>query len=246
MQSIKLLVLVSMLIGIFLHSEKSYSKESLVVAFSLLPPWKVINSGQFEGAYAELIRELAKKLNMQIEFNKCPLKRCLKMMEDGTADIIIGINDHSERKKYIQFINTPIKMSTAKVFYLKKGGRHTIQKYEDLKKLKVIGTKLGAKYFTQFDNDTELHKYPVTDNTQILLMLILDRIDAVAISEDQGEYLISMLRIRGEVEKAIYSHKDYSPRYIGISKKSHYFSKIDKIESAMNQISESGRLDEIM
>lgn len=233
MQVIKLIILAIVLVGIFIHSEKGYSKESLIVAFSELPPWKVINMGKFEGAYTEVLRELAKSLNMQIKFNICPLKRCLKMMEHGTADIIIGINDHSERKKYIQFIKTPIKMSTAKVFYLKKGSGHTIKKYEDLKKFKVIGTKRGARYFTQFDNDTELNKYPVTDNAQIFLMLVSDRVDAVAISEDQGEYLISMLRIRSEVEKVTYSHKDYSPRYIGVSKKSHHFSKIDKFESAV-------------
>ena len=246
MKSIRLIGSFFLIIGIFLNSEISYGKEKLVVAFSILEPWKMIYGKSYEGAYAELSREIAKGMGMEIQFKKCPLKRCLIMLKYGKVDMVVGIRDTVERKKYIHFLKTPYRMSSAKVFYLKKGMGQQVQKYEDLYKLRIIGTKLGAKYFSRFDHDLRLKTNLVKDNKQNFLMLNLGRVDAVVIAEDQGEFLISTLDLRNKVEKAPYFHKDDTPRYVGISKQSKYIKKLEKFEGVMSQISDSGKLEEII
>ncbi len=243
---IKLFIHLCLFIGLYLNAQKIFAKEPLIIAFSELPPWKIINEGKFEGAYAELAKELAKVMNMKIEFRECPLMRCLKMMELGKADIIIGVQNVGNRKEFIQSIKIPIRMSPSKVFYLVKGTEHSIKEYEDLKNIKFIGTQRGSKYFSRFDNDTFLKKYDVTHDAQIFSMLLFGRVDSVIINEDQGEYLISMLGIRDKVEKAFYEYNDDTFRYIGISKKSVHLDKLPEFESAMQNIVESGKWDEIM
>jgi len=224
----------------------SAAEGKLVIAFSQLAPWKSYENGQFKGAYAALGREIAKRLNMTASFELCSLKRCLSMMKVGYADIIIGIKDTSERQQYMHFLSTPYRGSTAKVFYLLKESSYEIKAYEDLYNVTKIGEKMGGKYFPRFDKDTALPKEPVNNNKQNFLKLERGRIDVVVIAEDQGEFLIHQLGLRDKIKKAEFFYKDYSPRYLGVSKKSSHINKLNEFEKVMAEIKSSGALRKIM
>ncbi len=238
------LVLVLLLVG---PASTSYaSEERLVIAFSELRPWKIVENKQFKGAYAALAREIAKRLNMRAKFELCSLKRCLFMMEVGHADIIIGVKDTFERQQYIQFLNTAYRSSSAKVFYTLRNSRFSPNKYEDLYGALSIGTKIGAKYFPRFDLDNSLKKILAPNNKQNFAKLIRYKIDLIVIAEDQGEFLIHQLKLRDKIKKADFFYKDQSPRYVGVSKKSQHFGKLDKLEAAMAEIKSTGTLRQIM
>ncbi|EPJ46473.1 MAG: hypothetical protein OFPI_34000 [Osedax symbiont Rs2] len=225
----------------------SYASEGkLVIAFSELPPWKVFNNNKFEGAYAALAREIAKRLNMQPKFELCSLKRCLFMMQVGHADIIIGVKNTLERQQYIEFLNTPYRASSAKVFYTLRNSRYAPDKYQDLYAVPSIGTKIGAKYFPRFDRDDSLKKVPAPNNKQNFSKLVRHKIDLILIAEDQGEFLIHQLKLRDQLKKANFYYRDQSPRYVGLSKKSINFSKLERIQTAMTEIKKSGTLRQIM
>jgi len=224
----------------------SAAEGKLVIAFSELAPWKNYEEGQFKGAYAALGREIAKRLNMTASFEHCSLKRCLSMMKVGYADIIVGIKDTPERQQYMHFLSTPYRGSTAKVFYLLKNSSYEIKTYEDLYNIPKIGEKMGGKYFPRFDKDDLLQKEPVNNNRQNFLKLVRRRIDTVVIAEDQGEFLIHELGLRDKIKKAEFFYKDYSPRYIGMSKKSLHVHRLDELEKVMSEIKSSGALRKIM
>jgi polar amino acid transport system substrate-binding protein len=224
----------------------SAAEGKLVIAFSQLAPWKSYENGQFKGAYAALGSEIAKRLNMTASFEHCSLKRCLSMMKVGYADIIIGIKDTPERQQYMHFLKTPYRGSNAKVFYLLKNSGYEIKTYEDLYNIPKIGEKMGGKYFPRFDKDNLLQKEPVNNNRQNFLKLERRRIDTFVIAEDQGEFLIHELGLRDKVKKAEYFYKDYSPRYLAVSKKSSHIDKLGEFERVMSQIKSSGALRKIM
>jgi polar amino acid transport system substrate-binding protein len=226
--------------------QKSFAKERLIVTFSELPPLKIIRDGVYEGPYAEIIREISIKLDIQIKFIKCPLIRCLFLMKSGEADIIIGLRKNQTRSEYIQFITTPIRESQEKVFYLRKNAKNKIGKYEDLNEIGIIGTKTAAKYFVKFDKDETLSKYAVPYAEQIFLMLINKRIDTLIVTKDQGEYIASKLNINDQVERATYSYKDYRHSYMGMSKKSTHLHKLEELETALKEMSANGRLKSIL
>jgi len=221
------------------------NKPVLRVVFSDdLKPWIFNNNGIIEGTYPAIILELAKELNFKADLVQYPLKRCESIMATGEADLIIGLKDTKERGKYIKFFKIPYRTSSAKVFYMRNGEKHKLKRFEDLYQLRV-GTKLGTKYFSGFDENKNISKEDVNNEEQNFYKLLAHRIDAIIIPEDRGEFLISILNLRDKVEKASYQYPDGSPRYIGMSKKSPFIKDIKKFNSAMKKIAENGTLESL-
>lgn len=214
----------------------------LVMAFSELEPWKTSDAGRYGGAYTEIVRELGKRSGLPVEILPCPLKRCLLLMQEGKADVIIGVQASSQRKEFIHFLPTPYrKRSSDKVFYVSKGKAASIRQYQDLAQLR-IGVKQGAEYFARFDHDASLKKNAILNNKGNFKKLLLGRLDAIIIAEDQGEALVSALGIRDQVEKAHYREPDPTPRTIGIAKKSVHAANLNQLDSAMKAMVKDGTL----
>lgn len=214
----------------------------LVFAFSELPPWKTVDGKRLGGAYTEIVRELAKRTGNELEIFQCPIKRCLKMIEDGKADVIIGIQTSPEREAFIQFIHTPYrKFSSDKVFYVPKGKASTIRNYGDLHKLR-IGVKNGTQYFDRFDEDTQLTKDGARDAEASFKKLLRGRVDTVVMAEDQGESFLYSLQLQGQLDKAVYREPDRSPRFVGFSKKSSFLAQLPQFEAAMAAMVKDGTL----
>jgi polar amino acid transport system substrate-binding protein len=212
----------------------------LVFAFSELPPWKTLESRHFGGAYTEIVRELAKRTGKELEIILCPIKRCLRMIEDGQADVIIGIQTSPERDAYIHFLHTPYrKFSSDKVFYVLKGKAATIRSYNDLTKLR-IGVKNGTQYFDRFDDDTQLTKDGAKDAEANFKKLLRGRVDTVVMAEDQGESFLYSLHLKDYLEKAEYREADRTPRSVGFSKKSTHITHLPKLEAAMTAMVKDG------
>ncbi len=209
-----------------------------------LKPWSYVKDGKIEGVYPAIISELAKELNIKAEFKSYPIKRCEVLMEQGEADLMIGIKDTQQRKKYIEFLKTPYRLSSAKVFYTRTGDKGKLKRFKDLYNL-TVGVELGTKYFPEFDNDHKIVKEYVSNEEQNFYKLIARRIDVLIIPEDRGEFLISTLNMRDKIEKASYRFSDGSPRYIGISKKSPFIKDIKKFDAAMKKLAGNGTLEKL-
>lgn len=214
----------------------------LVLALDALPPWKTYDGGQFGGAYTEIVRELARRTGQPLDIRNCPLPRCLHMLEHGEADIIIGIKDTQERKRYLHFLRTPYrKRSSDKVFYVAKGQGATLRSYADLASLR-IGVTYGAHYFDRFDRDMSLTRDVVPYNDASFRKLALGRIDAVLIPEDQGEAQVARLNLHAVVEKARYREADPTPRSIAIARNSPHAANVAAFEKAMAAMVKDGTL----
>lgn len=214
----------------------------LVLAFSELEPWKTTDGKQYGGAYTEIVRELGKRSGLKVEILPCPLQRCMLLLREGRADITIGVQASPERKQFLHFLPTPYrKHSSDKVFYVSKGRATSIRHYQDLAPLR-IGVKIGAGYFERFDRDISLKKDAIVNNKGNFKKLLLGRVDAVVIAEDQGEAIISALGIRDQVEKALYREPDPGPRAIAIAQKSVHAARVAELEAAMNSMVKDGTL----
>ena len=212
----------------------------LVFAFSELPPWKTVDGKRLGGAYTEIVRELARRTGTELEIFQCPIKRCLKMIQDGEADVIIGIQASPERDAFIHFLRTPYrKFSSDKVFYVPKGKAATIRSYNDLKHLR-IGVKNGTQYFDRFDDDIQLIKDGAKDAEANFKKLLRGRVDAVVMAEDQGESFLYNLQLQGQLDKAEYREADRTPRAVGFSKKSPYMAQLPQFEAAMAAMVKDG------
>lgn len=214
----------------------------LILAFDELPPWKTHQDNRYGGAYTEIVRELARRVGAELKIVECPLKRCLHMLENREADIIIGLRDTPERRRFLRFLSTPYRSSSSdKVFYVPAAGGQDITQYGDLRKLR-IGVKLGAGYFDRLDRDPALHKDAAKDMRVNFQKLMLGRLDTVVIPEDQGEALVAELGLAGKVSKASYRVPDPSPRFVALASGSLHAANIDKFERAMAAMARDGTL----
>lgn len=224
------------------HAETA-AERPLVLAFNRILPWTTENDGVYGGAYTEVMRELARRSGMTLQIKPCPLRRCLFMLEQGDADVMIGVRDTPRRSAYLQFLQTPYREHSAdRVFYVRKGGNIVINEYADLAPLR-IGVKFGAEHVRRIEHDCNLHKEAVKDMEANFQKLALGRIDAVLIPEDQGEAVVAELHMEDQVEKAAYRMVDDGPpRAVAVSRKSVSPERLSALESAMRDMQKSGAI----
>jgi polar amino acid transport system substrate-binding protein len=214
----------------------------LVLAFDDLLPWKTHSGDTYGGAYTEIVRELALRVGLPLTIKPCPLKRCLTMLQHGDADIIIGVKDTPERQRYLHFLHTPYRTSSAdKVFFVLKEKGATVKSYADLSPLR-IGVKLGAEYFARFDQDAALKKDTSKDMDVNFRKLAMGRLDAVIAAEDQGEAMLAQLQLGGKIGKAPFRVPDPSARSIAIARHSKHMNKLAAFDKAMAAMAKDGTL----
>jgi polar amino acid transport system substrate-binding protein len=221
-------------------------KRDLVLAFSELAPWKIKDDGgRFGGAYVEIVGELARRLGRGMRIHECPHKRCLKLLENGEADLIIGVRRSPEREAYLQFLQTPYRRSSAdKVFYVRRSESNSLARYDDLYGRR-IGVKNGSEYFDRFDADSRLVKDIGPNNLTNLQKLLLRRVDVVVIPEDQAAVLTARSELSQQIEPALFRVPDPTPRSVAVSRRSSLLTALPELERAMQAMRDDGSLTAI-
>jgi len=137
-------------------------QESIRIAIHTEPPYAELIDGKYTGIHIDIINVLANQLIKKIIYVPCPVVRCLKLLEEGKADMIVGLRKTNKRKKYLAYLPQPFDIQKFPLhFYLRTDSRVIINKYEDLKNLNV-GTIRGASYFNAFDNDMSFENHLLT------------------------------------------------------------------------------------
>jgi polar amino acid transport system substrate-binding protein len=198
-----------------------------------------------DGVVACIIERLAEKLDIEIKMCIAPFARRLLWMETGEIDIMGGLLRRPQREGYIYFVFPPYVNENRKVFFVRDGEEHRIERYEDLYGLR-IGTKIHSKYFSRFDEDEGLKKEAVGSIELNFKKLLAGRLDAVIYSNRSGYMKLMEMDIADQVEQAKYVYKEENPVYIGISKKSVLMKDKARVEAAVRQLVETGEIERII
>jgi polar amino acid transport system substrate-binding protein len=201
---------------------------------SLAPEFK-------DGANADIIKVIVRKLDARLEIKTAPFKRRLQMMEDGEIDFLVGLMKDPERERYIHFIYPPYKNRSDTVFFVLRGKTAMVRRYEDLYHLRT-GIVVGSKYFPKFDDDTRLNTEVCPFAESNFKKLVAGRIDVAVFPESAGIDLIDRLGIKEHVAAADYRYTRQKNVYIGISKKSRLMNSIRQVEDTLSSMIENGEL----
>jgi len=196
------------------------------------------------GLDVRILKVIARNLGMKLEIRHASFARRLIFLEEGKIDICAGVYKTPEREKYIYFTQSQYKTSSSKYFFVLKGKKSTIQKYEDLYDLDV-GTGINSLYFERFDNDQQLSKVRTGTTEQRFKMLLLNRIDAVIQGFLGGQAVINKLGIGDKIEIAEYYHQETRPAHVGISRKSPLMENLDEIEFVIRKMTKNGEFKRI-
>lgn len=217
----------------------------LIVLVEDFPPWVITKPKPIRGINIEIFKEIAHRLDFKPHYIVYPWKRCLKMMELGKGDIMASLLKRPEREAYMLYIEPPYKTRSTKVFYVSKGKKNLILKYEDLFNLN-IGTTIGTKYFEPFDSDSRIIKHPVATDAQNLWKIKKHRLDALIGTGTNLDYLILSEGFYGEFEKTVFRYDRQINVHMAISKKSQYADQLPCFNRAMQQLVTEGTIEKIV
>jgi polar amino acid transport system substrate-binding protein len=160
--------------------------EKIITCIDDYPPYQVLGKTP-HGSHITALTRLAKVLKKQIYFLEGPnFARCVKMLELGQVDVIVGLNKNKKRDEFAFY--APYKLEDEHVFISSKN--NVIYNYADLKG-KIIGVPRGTTYFEKFDKDTSLEKISIVSVDVGIQLLLKKRIEVIITSTLVADLLLT-------------------------------------------------------
>ena len=167
------LLLLSLLWTSFTHAQSKV----LVACIDDHPPYQYLGTRP-HGTHISALEVLADVLDRKLSFVQSPnFARCIAMLKKGDVDVIAGLNQTAQRKKFAFY--APFKSADELKVISKEG--LIIKTYNDFKG-KIIGVSRGTAYFPRFDNDDTLDKISMQSDRIGISLLLKDRIDLVMLN----------------------------------------------------------------
>lgn len=240
-KSIKLLLVLSLIF----HCAHAKQNNVINLATYLEPPYANFVNDEFVGINVDITKAIAHKLNKSINYINCPFARCMSLMKDGTVDMIVGIKKTDERSQYVTYLDAPYNTQYYPLkFFVRKDSEFTIEKYEDLKNLR-IGTIRGALYFEQFDNDKALNKVEVLNYYQLIQLVLKERIDTFLEREESITPWITTDMYLNHIRLAQYQYNKAVESYIAISKNSPLIVELASFNQAQQTLLDAKQIQSI-
>jgi polar amino acid transport system substrate-binding protein len=249
MRPFRFLALLAVLLSVFgcgAAAAQAPAVHPLILAFSPLPPWKVVDTaGRPFGPYYDIMTRLARRAGLPLTTQVCPLLRCLDLLQRGDADIGIGIAPGPDRSAYLDFLEPAFAGPAQICFYRRAGDEASrVDTYGDLKRLR-IGVTSGAHYFARFDQDTSLNKDVAPDKLSNLRKLVNLRVDVVIMVCGEGSLLVRRDEFRRRVELAGPEVRT-GPRYLVLSRRSALYARKADLQRALRQMVASGEIRRLL
>jgi polar amino acid transport system substrate-binding protein len=150
--------------------------EKLHVVYMQWYPYTYKDGMDARGFEIETFKAVMDKMGVKVVFEQFPFKRCLKMLETGTADAAVSVLDTPERRRYIIFPQEYISISRTLFFTGKDSKIRYGGSLEELKGYN-IGVIAGFSYGKGFDNARHLKKEAVVDPERLVNMVLGGRCD---------------------------------------------------------------------
>lgn len=170
---------------------------------------------------------------MDISIITVPFALRIREVIKGNLDIIVGLHYSDERAKELIYIYPAYEKLSFRLFSLNDSA-NDIKSYDDLTG-KVIGVVRRAKYYSPFEQDSSLNKYPLQNLNAGINMLIHNRIDLFVHYEESTFAMLKTLQLENKISKTNYQPIHNINHYIAISKKSPLAAKKQQLKNIVEQ-----------
>ena len=215
------------------------AKETLVIVRGdgdYYPMEYVGDDGVLQGFHIELIDEVARQLDFDVEVKSLPWSRAQRVVMEGGADAITHISKRPEREKQLIYLKENILSVVSLGFFVREIDRGRYSYSGDLESLKkfTFGGGRGFNY-GPFLNGIESHKLDcgAKDELEIIQKLLLGRFD---IGIGSVNSIAHMARKLGVADKITFLKPYFSldPVYIAFSRKRIADGKASKFSTALS------------
>ncbi|WP_375749643.1 substrate-binding periplasmic protein [Vibrio sp. HN007] len=160
----------------FARAEDTHTRELLIVrGDGDWPPLEMGVDGVNEGLHFDLVRDVAKRLNIKIRFKSFPWKRAIEMVRSGKADAITYMSYTQERTIFGIFLEDNILSHSDIALFTLKENADKIKFTGNLRELEnySIGTLKGYAYEDEFDAADYLEKDNLSAHEKQLVLKIV-------------------------------------------------------------------------
>ncbi len=212
-------------------------------------PYSYEENGELKGIDIEIIKEIGKRLDLDIKIELVPWNRLIELTKQGKVHGSFSLFYNNDRSKYAYFTNYPIHYSKYSFFTLDENG-YKYNKFED-----IYGKKIGLNrsfYINEaFENlvDEEVIYLDQSEDIDKGITLLLNkRIDLYLGNEENVYRFLEENNITKIIplSKDIFEH--YAPAFLVLSKKSDLTNKnilLNKINKTLEELYNEGTIDKI-
>ena len=230
--------------SLLLASSTSWSETLRFAVFSA-PPFMILGEegapeSRYSGIDLDIAREIARRMRLDVSFEKCPWARCLQWLQEGRVDFLSSAYKKPDREVFLEYFRQPYLASLPIAFYFKRESKYEIEKYEDISSRMKIGVLRNASYFEQFDQDKNLSKYEVTTQDQLFPMLMFGRVDLVAGYVPTENYRLVVEGYKGKIEKSLYEYSGRDPVFMALGKKSPFIERMQEFNRINDELISEG------
>ncbi len=214
------------------------------VVFVSWEPYGYVENNQAIGFELDIFANIIKMMNLEVEFNERPWKRCLFMVEHGLADVVISALKTPEREGYMIYPEEFISISKTALFTTTDQEIQLSKSYESLRDY-TIGVTAGFAYGTEFDSANFLKKDENTTTAGIVTKLMMGRYQlgigniAVISSIAQKQGVRDKIHF---LKPMVHSQKLYA----AFSRKKNHQDLIDKFSKILTSYKVTQRYKEIL
>lgn len=229
------LLLITLLCQLVVADERA----PLRVMTDLWPPFRMEDAqGNLTGLDIDVLNEIGRRSGLRFDIQRAPWARGLADLQQGRADLMIGLAKTPEREQYIEYLSSPY-YACAPRFYTAAGAAQQVRSYADLQG-KVIGYVNESVYFQPFDADHSLDKRGVNNEQQLLQMLLRGRLGVVIGTDCQVDFELLQPGYAGAIAKALYQPEARTELFIGFSKVRAQLQEQTLINTALRQMLAEG------
>ncbi|QNM95381.1 substrate-binding periplasmic protein [Chitinimonas koreensis] len=219
--------------------------DKLVFALRPLPPYMEVTPGGFGGAHVEILQRLADRLRVRLDIVECPLVRCLRMLQEGSADVTMGLAMTPERVASIVLLEPPYAAASPTYFYQRVGDRRPLRGYDDLVGRR-IGVVRGVRYFDEFDGDARLDKQEAPDVETNFRKLAAGRLDVVPVGANVAAAIVGDPRFAGRVRPAEWVRPNPVMRRMALGLGSPWLERRAELDAALAAMVDAGETRAIL
>ncbi|MGP4843450.1 substrate-binding periplasmic protein [Marinobacter sp. 1Y8] len=233
-------MIVSLLWSLTLHAQQNRS----LTCFSAVYPPYVIENGGLTGIDVDVVREVGKRLGIDITIRLEPWKRLEEALAAGLRDCVFSYFKTEPRKAYALYTSVPLHI-TPYTLFVRTDKKPVTGKLQDLFG-KTIGVNRGFQTTPEFESAKRLGQIKVIEvgkDEQSMRMLALGRVNAVLTNDDVGRYMIRKLGL--EDIEPLMPPMSITPAYLVLRKTPDLEPLLDQFNWALFEILKDGTYESI-
>ncbi|RED53496.1 amino acid ABC transporter substrate-binding protein (PAAT family) [Aestuariispira insulae] len=206
------------------------------------PPYEYMEDGEARGLAVNVVREVFRRLDEDIEIQSFPWARSLKMVELGNADAIFTAYRTSEREAFLDYSSEVLMPQEVSLFVRNTSKIETYATLADLAD-QQFAARHGVSYGQAFDravtDGTIANIHRVSDGDTVIRLLMNGRADVVVFNRLGGIYRFRSLGVSDQVRE-LQPPLQSVPSYIAFSKKNRLANLRDRVDATLRAMKEDG------